>query len=121
MTHITDSHVACFLPPTTIKESINVYYNHFWGRDILQFKLANGSRDSTKLPPGSWQFLFTTDGCTEEQAKGIVEMTHDTGFGRRFQEFKNYTGKCAYFIAVQSLKSLLRSKGLPEGNYALLF
>jgi hypothetical protein len=66
---------------------------------------------------GSWQFLFTTDSCSEEQAAKIVER-FSFCFDITFMDYED--GNYSYASAVRSLKSLIKSKGLPEGNYALL-
>lgn len=70
------------------------------------------------LPPkGSWQYLFTTKGCSEEDARKVVK---ELPVGQRYE---NYSGDYPvwYHTARESLQSLLRSKGLDDKkNYAIL-
>lgn len=81
------------------------------------------------LPPGNWQIVCTSKEATEAQAKGIVETIHieiapspgndfggdwDTGYVdyENPGEFAGWQGDAGAFRkAVQSLKSLLTSKG----------
>lgn len=81
------------------------------------------------LPPGTWQFLFTTKGVTEEQAASIVEgYNQDTG-GDDYQDYyrdylKPNDPEFFPWIAgdpVKSMNSLLRSKGCDTGkNWAII-
>jgi len=72
-----------------------------------------------QLPVGeSYKLLFTTNTVDEEKAKIVVEV--DAMYPNNF--FKDYGGKdyevCT--TATESFKSLLASKGIKEGNYAIV-
>lgn len=65
------------------------------------------------LPPGSWQFLFTTKEATWEQAESVVEKINGW--------FKDYAGDVLYSDPGYSLQSLLVSKGCYiKKNYAII-
>lgn len=69
------------------------------------------------LPPGSCRFLFATKTVTEEDARKVVR---ELPVGARWM---NYNGDYPvwYHTGKESLRSLIRSKGLdPNKNYALI-
>lgn len=74
------------------------------------------------LPPGTWRFLFTTKMATEDDARKVVK-----NYGGKYTDYEateeDYRLQDIYWYdnALQSLSSLLRSKGLdPDKNYALI-
>jgi hypothetical protein len=80
-----------------------------------RFKALSGL---VELPPGSWQILCTLKECTEEQAAQIVEGKRNAyiDYEREFNGIK-----LRVFTAIESLHSLMRSKGLDtENNYIIL-
>lgn len=71
------------------------------------------------LPPGSYEILFTTKDCTEENAKLVAESMSPYITGMIFKDYE--TGYFEFDAACPSLKSLLRSKNLdPAKNYLLI-
>lgn len=65
------------------------------------------------LPPGSWQYLFTTKEATWEQAEGVVEEIN--------WWYKNYEGDILYSNPVDSLQSMLKAKGCDVNkNWAII-
>lgn len=73
--------------------------------------------EDADVPVGRFQFLFTTKTATEEDAK---KMVRELPVGARYE---NYNGDFPvwYHTCKESLKSLLRSKGLdPNKNYAII-
>lgn len=71
-----------------------------------------------QLSPGSYEILFTTKDCTEEQAATLPMEDSGINFG-----YKDYEGKqSSHFYADHALLSLLRSRSLdPKNkNYLLL-
>lgn len=67
------------------------------------------------LPPGSYEILFTTKDCSEEQAAGIVFPLWEGCY-------PDYSKEDHYFsVAILCLYSLLRANGLnPETNFLLI-
>lgn len=83
------------------------------GKGMLQFK---------KLPPGTYQFLFTTKNVTKEQAREVVKPQWMVQAGTT-PSYPDYTGEWAGFVdqPSKSFESLLRSKNLdPKKNYAVI-
>lgn len=77
------------------------------------------AEDSLFLPPGTWQFLFTTKDVTEEQAAMIVDRRMDL----KDHPYKGYEPAklTVCWNSVQSFESLLRSKNLDtKKNFAVL-
>jgi hypothetical protein len=73
--------------------------------------------DIIALSPGSYEFLFCTKGCSEEDARKAVR---ELPVGARFN---NYSGDYPvwYHTGKDSLASLLRSKKLDQNkNYAVI-
>lgn len=65
------------------------------------------------LPPGSYQYLFTTKEATWEQAESVVEKINGW--------YKNYEGDVLYSNPVDSLQSLLKAKSCDVNkNYAII-
>jgi hypothetical protein len=79
----------------------------------------SGGNWHIKLPKGSYKFLATTKGISEEQAAGIADTLY---LADKPMAFENYGfGLPKYKTAHESLQSLLRSHELnPELNYAIL-
>jgi hypothetical protein len=121
MTQITDSHICCVLT--------KFYYELQIRNGELIWVDEKGFGHYATLPEGTWQFLFTTDGVTEEQAATLVRSS-DWHFPVRHKRFVDYAFPFdrenkqrwseGFATAKESLASLLKSKGLPEGNYAIL-
>jgi hypothetical protein len=74
-------------------------------------------KNTIKLPPGTYEFLFCTESVTEKQADAVVERRKDL----KDHPHKGYEpGKLtACWSAIDSLQSLLRSKHI-EGNHAII-
>lgn len=107
--------------------------------DIADDDNAEETLITKPLPPGTWRFLFTTKTATEEDARRVVKTIHieeapspynDFAGGWRFGyvdyenrgEFSGYQGDAGSFgKSIDSLNSLLRSKGLDDKkNFALI-
>lgn len=89
---------------------------YFDGRASIGFYL-NGELRFIHLPPGTWRFLFATKTATEEDASKVVR---ELPVGARYE---NYNGDYPiwYHTGRESLRSLLRSKGLDDkNNYAII-
>lgn len=85
--------------------------------DISDDENAEEKLITKPLPPGSYRFLFTTKAATEEDARKVVR---ELPVGARYE---NYNGDYPvwYHTGKESLRSLLRSKGLdPKNNYAII-
>lgn len=73
-----------------------------------------------KLPPGTWQLLCTMKEASEEQAKGVVEYDKFIE-GYKDYDTDNFHHDTPFIKALDSLRSLLASKGLDlNQNYCLL-
>ena len=89
------------------------------GAGVLQYDYANRWVTETLLP-GVYQFLFSTNTVDEEKAKMVVgELCM---FLEELEVWHDYTGVKEYGFdtATESFKSLLASKGIKEGNYAIV-
>jgi hypothetical protein len=75
-------------------------------------------RGFIQLPPGTWQIVCMSKEATEEQARAIVEEFSLRGSIR----YTDYTRKYMWHgTAIESLKSLLTSKGRDtKQNYLIL-
>lgn len=83
--------------------------------DALEYD-HKGTHAVDDLPPGSYTFLFCTSSATEEQAASVVEMVKLRGNVR----YTDYTREYMWCeTAIDSLRSLLRSKGC-EGECAVV-
>lgn len=82
-------------------------------------KSTSGLMAMVDLPPGSWQYLFTTKGCTEEDARKVVNVQ-----GSGYEDYHDVTPD--YFLlpfakATDSLESLLKAKGCDiNKNWAII-
>lgn len=131
MMQLTDKTMAMPLP----EGAERVYYD---GAASIGFYL-NGDLRFIHFPPGTYRFLFTTTTATEEDARKVVETIHieegpspgndfaggwDTGYVdyENRGEFAGYQGDAGVFRkAIESLHSLLRSKGLDDkNNFAII-
>ena len=102
MTQLTDNVIAIPIPSMAFGIMTNNYGTH--------------SELITKpLPPGSYEFLFTTDGASEEDARKVVK---ELEAGYKGYDVNN-DDVLFWREATQSLSSLLRSKSL-EGNHAII-
>ncbi len=74
--------------------------------------------DRVYLPSGNWSIIATSKDITEEQAAGIVQR-----WAANVVSYRNYMwpkeGGDFYFNPKDSLRSLLKSKGI-EGNAVLI-
>lgn len=70
-----------------------------------------------KLPPGTWQLIGTTKGITRAQASKIVEQQ---GIGWKDYNPGNFHHDLPFMVPLDSLRSLLASKGLDKKNYVLI-
>lgn len=92
------------------------------GKPYLAYKFKDdlllNEYEHIALPPGSYEFLFTSDEATEEQARKVVawiEISGKVGYydymnPEPYRYFDNYA---------DSLRSLLASKGC-EGEWAVV-
>lgn len=117
MTQITDKVFAAEVPDDASNfrfgKSERLKYKLFYSTTLDYFA---GSQ-FIELPPGTWRFLFTTKSATEEDARKVVR---ELPVGARYE---NYAGDYPvwYHTGKESLRSLLRSKGLdPNKNHALI-
>ena len=92
-------------------------------RDVVYYETVERNESEChyiELPPGSYEILFTTKGCTEEQAAGVARWFELNGK----MGWKNYQSEHVSFpfkTAAESLQSLLRANGLDESkNYLLI-
>lgn len=118
MIQITDKTTAMPIP----EGAERVYFD---GRASIGFYL-NGELRFIHFPPGTWRFLFTTKTATEEEARKVM-VPLNSPFLKGDKRYKDYTIPQSHTIAdavctaLESLASLLRSKGLdPKNNYALI-
>lgn len=89
--------------------------------DIADDDNAEETLIAKPLPPGAWRFLFTTKTATEEDARKVVEK--DNRGYKYYWDDKGFVPRgfnSRYKTALESLHSLLRSKGLDDRNYALI-
>lgn len=105
------------VPNSAFGFKLNKQYGriNFWvGRS------GNARGGAIDLPPGTYEILFTTKDCTEQQAMKVVawDMYEDVGvLAANYMDDRTGDKKtCA-----ESLQSLLRSHGLlTDKNYLLL-
>jgi hypothetical protein len=103
---------------------------HLWGMKLLLsydydiVKRSDGGSNrisNTPLPPGSYEIIGIASSLTEEQAAQISPGQWSKYFENRdaplFQDFSD--GIWRFDTALESLSSLLKSKGL-VGNYLLI-
>jgi hypothetical protein len=70
------------------------------------------------LPPGSYEIIGTVKDCSEEQAKLMVQSMNPFITGKVYKDYQ--TGYFEITTALESLSSLLKSKGLVGTNYLLI-
>ena len=108
MTQLTDNVFSVKVP----EGATGCYYD---GRYSIGFYL-NGELRFVHMFPGSYEFMFTTDGASEEDARKVVPKIYnyspDTLLAEIFAEVSVDTH-------LETLQSLLRSKNL-EGNHAII-
>jgi hypothetical protein len=88
----------------------------------LNYKTRFGRGYSYILPPGSWQIICTTKEVTVKQAATIVQMFNN-GVYRDYAlaEFDPCDEYMSCFLdPIESLESLLKSKGCDGPNYIIL-
>jgi hypothetical protein len=93
-----------------------------------EHSIVKGQRGSTgliamiNLPPGSYEIIGTVKDCSEEQAAQVCPGQWSKYFENRdtplFQDFSD--GIWRLDTALESLSSLLTSKGLVGANYLLI-
>lgn len=126
MIQVTDKHWAIQVPSMAFGLMINNYADEselmymLSMHDIADEPNHEESLITKKLPPGSWQYLFTTKGITEEQARKVVkwfEIEGRTGYyNYTHSEPHRYFGDHK-----ESINSLLRSKGCDiKINWAII-
>lgn len=119
MIQLTNNHWAVEVPDDASHIKIHDSYQCskiVFSSDIQDPLKCGG--DMIRIPPGSWQYLFTTKGCTEEDARKVVRK--EAG-GFVDYEKDNFHNDIPYTYASQSLYALLASKSLdPDKNYAIL-
>jgi len=85
-----------------------------------------GESDAVELPPGHWQIICLSRECSEEVAEEIVERYYLENISisdarNQFDYYVNYEDKVSPFTnPLESLRSLLRSKGLNTQNALIL-
>lgn len=80
---------------------------------------GNSSPPWIVLPPGNYSFICASLTATEEEAANIVTKEDHFAYWNYEGPFVDQVPSCR--TALESLHSLLRSKGLnPELNYAIL-
>lgn len=136
MTQLTDKVGAMDVPSMAFGFDINNYADEselmymLSMSDIADDENAEETLITKPLPPGTWRFLFTTKTATEEDARKVVRSSewhfpekHARYVDYKFpfdRENKQRWGE-GFGSAIESLHSLLRSKGLDENkNYALI-
>lgn len=124
MTQLTDKYWAAQVPSMAFGFDINNYADDseliymLSMSDIADDDNAEETLITKPLPPGTWQFLFTTKTATEEGARKVVEQYTLRG-NIRYTDYAYEYMWCE--TALDSLRSLLRSKGLDEkNNYAII-
>src|SRR5688572_14440074 len=115
MVHLRDKFFAVEVPETAY--DIIICGNRLEGN-----KQTGSIMFFRDLLPGKYRLVCLTKQVTEEAAKQVVEWNeHPTQ--DEISGYENYvpTGIWAYPLAVRSLTSLLKSKGLDtEKNYAII-
>jgi hypothetical protein len=88
-----------------------------WTGGTLAYWDNGFTRKSVLLPPGSWEFVATTDTIKEEQAAGLVACYIDNFY-------EDYTKKDtweSFSNAIESLKSAITAAGGDKDTvYAIL-
>lgn len=79
---------------------------------------VDNDRDWINLPPGTWEFIGTTDTITSQQAHSLVSRFEPSGV----IVYEDYSGGSEYFLlANESLRSCIIAAGGDEKTrYAIL-
>lgn len=134
MIQLTDKHWAVEVPDDATDFKVKYYTvrNAIDQRDGYQLVWASSrpTHNFWILPPGSWQYLFITKGCTEEQAATVVRSaqfffpakhTRYVDYAHPYDEHNRQKWQQGYIKATESLQSLLRSKGCDiNKNWAII-
>lgn len=124
MVQITDKVFAVEVPSMAFGLMVNNYGNE--SELMYMLSMSDISEDDNSeetlvtkpLPTGTWHFLFATKTATEEQARKVVDR-----YGKGWKDYNmHHVHKhIPYELAIDSLETLLRSKGLDDNkNYALI-
>ena len=119
MTQLTDNLFAVKVP----EEAVSIEICNYGRNDTLEYMhLIDGiaAYNIEDLPPGSYEFMFTSESASEEDARKVVEK--DNRGYKHYWEDKGHVPRgfnSRYKTSVESLASLLRSKHL-EGNHAII-
>jgi hypothetical protein len=131
MTQLTDNGIYAYSIPSM---AFGIMINNYGSESELMYMLSmsdiadDDSAEETliakPLPPGQYEFLFTTDNATEEDARKVVEsdelFINGKSQGIRYCDYRYPNDVCEWFkYPLPSLISLLRSKSL-EGNHAII-
>lgn len=139
MVQLTNKHWAFELPSM----AFGIMVNNYGDESELMYMLSmediadDPNHEETlitkKLPPGSWQFLFTTKEATEEQARTVVrshysrsaffnaDLGHYQTAGSSVTYMNYEEDRFSYKQAIKSLQSLLKSKGCDVNkNYCVI-
>jgi hypothetical protein len=103
--------VLAVLPP---EDSFEFEMN--FTKDKLVCWAADGHYD-IMLPPGSYEIIGPVLSLSEEQAAQVVQSMNPFITGKVYKDYQ--TGYFESATALESLSSLLKSKGL-AGNYLLI-
>jgi hypothetical protein len=118
MTQLTDNGVFAYPVPEGCHSPYIINSANGNGQGLFFKRDGDKSPPYVVLPPGSYEFLFCTKGCSEEDARRVV-----TAHGKHFRDYERnfYTRPLTVFTAIESLDGLLRSKGCDQTqNYALI-
>lgn len=119
MIQLTDKHYAVEVPEDARHIKLHNYdtYSKIVFSSAMQDPFNCGG-DMITMERGNWQFLFTTKGCTEEQAASVVQLISNGKISGRPQyrrydrdPIKDMPAKCWTRDSRHSLETLLLSKG----------
>lgn len=127
-THLREEYYAVEVPTMAFGLMINNYGDESELMYMLSMQDISDGRDNEetlitkKLPKGSWQIICTTKEVTGNIASDIVEHFNNGVYRdyaiKEFDPCDEYMSSHLY--AVDSLQSLLQSKGLNGGSYIIL-
>lgn len=86
-------------------------------------QLSDDVRSIVDLPSGSYEILFTTKDCNEDDASSVRNAVVDAHFDTELQEWRygfHENNTMFYETATDALHSLLKSKGLTAENYLII-
>ena len=129
MTQLTDKHWAVEVPDDSTSHSV---LSSFQPNTLsYEYSIEKAERCETgltamiNLPPGNWQYLFTSKSASEEDAKKVVKLS-EWYFPARHIRYVDYahpydtenkqSWNIGFTTALDSFRSLLRSNGLDENN-----